>query len=124
MAPERAELDLRVGEQRRYLRHAESTRVLFLEEAGSAPTAGSLRDISLGGVCLVAPRAIDVGTKVHLGIFLQNLPAGPLIILARVRRCSPEENSFALGLEFVHSTPTQRDALRQIRQYLVDRHGG
>jgi hypothetical protein len=123
MFDERTRPDLHIAERRQHLRYADSARVLFLEAVGSEPTAGRLRDLSQGGACLVASRAVDVGAKVYLGIFFQHLQDGPLIILARVQHCSPAEGSFALGLEFLRETNTQRNAFRRVRQHLADRYG-
>jgi len=124
MDHERVEPDARVDERREYVRYAENTRILFLEEGAAAPTAGRLRDLSLGGVCLTTPREVSVGITVYLGIFFQHLQNGPLIIVARVQRCSSEEGGFALGLEFVCTTNAQGNALGRVRQYLVEQHGG
>ena len=125
MVHERAEPDLQVGERRRYLRHAETTRVLFVEVADAGEThAGHLRDLSAGGLCLVTSRQARVGTRLCLGIFFERRRGDPLIVLARVRRCSPEEGGFVLGLEFLRTTNAQRRALTHVVHYLVERHGG
>jgi len=125
MVQERAAPDVRLDERRRHLRYAESSRVLFLEvgEPGGAH-AGRLRDLSAGGVGVTTARDVGIGARLWLGIFFDHMPSGPLVILARVQRCSPEESGFALGLEFMRSTGARRDALSQIRQYLVEQHGG
>lgn len=124
MVHERAEPDVQVGERRRYLRYAQSSKVLFVEPGASGkPHAGLLRDLSAGGVCLTTAREVSVGTMLWLGIFFDHMPEGPLVILARVQRCDPGEGGFALGLEFMRSTSAQDDAVRQVRQYLVEQHG-
>ncbi|MHC4492852.1 MAG: PilZ domain-containing protein, partial [Planctomycetota bacterium] len=70
---ERAEPGLRVGERRRYLRYAETNRVLFVEVADAGKThAGHLRDLSVGGLCLVTSREVSVGTRLCLGIFFEH----------------------------------------------------
>ena len=124
MVHERAAPNVEIDERRRYLRYAESHRVLFLEvgESGGA-YAGHLRDLSAGGVGLKTVREVRVGARLWLGIFFDHMPSGPLVILAQVQRCSPEESGFALGLEFMRSSSAQRDALSQVRQYLVEQHG-
>jgi hypothetical protein len=125
MVHRRTGRDVRIDERREYLRHAETSRVLLLEVgATEKPHAGNLRDLSAGGVGLTTDREVRVGTRVWLGIFFAHMPDGPLIILARVQRCSPEEGSFAVGLEFLRSTRAQRDALGRVRQYLIEQHGG
>jgi hypothetical protein len=124
MVHERAESDQQIGERRRHLRYAETNRVLFVEVAHAGETyAGHLRDLSVGGLCLVTSREVSVGTRLCLGIFFEH-ESDPLIVLARVRRCSPEEDGFFLGLEFLRTTNTQRKALRHVARYLVERHGG
>ena len=125
MVHERAEPGQQVGERRRYLRHAEANRVLFVEVAHAGQThAGHLRDLSAGGLCLVTSREVSVGTRLCLGIFFEHKQNDPLIVLARVRRCSPEEDDFVLGLEFLRTTNAQRRALKHVVHYLVERHGG
>lgn len=118
-------MDSQVAERRRYLRHTETTRVLFVEVADAGKTqAGHLRDLSAGGLCLVTSQEVRVGTRLCLGIFFEHRQDDPLIVLARVRRCSPEDDGFVLGLEFLRTTNTQRKALRHVVRYLVERHGG
>jgi hypothetical protein len=124
MIRERTE-SVRTQERRQYRRYAEANRVLFLEvgESGKAH-AGHLRDLSAGGLCLVTSRRVSLGSRLCLGIFFEHRKKNPLIVLARVRRCSPEEGEFVLGLEFVRSTDAQRDALEVIQQYLIEQYGG
>lgn len=125
MVHERADSDKEVGERRRYIRYAEDSRVRFVEVGDSATThEGRLRDLSSGGICLVTSQEVSVGARLWLGIFFDHMPNGPLLILAEVRRCSPEENSFALGLEFLRTTNTQRKALTHVVHCLVERDGG
>lgn len=124
MAYEHAEPEQRVGERRRYVRYAETRRVLFLELYGAEGAhAGRLRDLSAGGLCLVTSREFHVGTRLCLGIFFPHAADHPLIILAHVRRCSREAEGFALGLEFESSSHAQRGPLRWIRRYLVEQYG-
>ncbi len=124
MAHERAEPDQQVGERRRYLRYAEAHRVLVLELGGAeAAYAGRLRDLSAGGVCLVTSREFSVGTRLCLGIFFPHVTKRPLVVLAHVRRCSPEAEGFALGLEFVRASRAQQRSLRWIQKYLVEQYG-
>ncbi len=125
MVHERAEPDLQVAERRRYLRYAETNRVLYVEVSHAEKThAGHLRDLSAGGLCLVTSREVSVGTRLCLGVSFVYRQNNPLLVLARVRRCSPEEVGFVLGLEFVPDTHDQRQALLLIQQYLIERHGG
>jgi len=124
MAHERAEPDQGIGERRQHLRYAEDSRVRFVEVGNSSTThEGRLRDLSSGGICLMTSQEVRAGARLWLGIFFEHMPNGPLIIHAEVRRCSPEENDFALGLEFLRTTNTQRNAVHHIVQYLVERHG-
>ena len=97
----------------------------FVEVGNSATTyEGRLRDLSSGGICVVTAQEVRVGAQLWLGIFFEHMRNGPLIVHAEVRRCVAEENDFALGLEFLRTTNTQREAVRHIVQYLVARHGG
>ncbi|MHC4973791.1 MAG: PilZ domain-containing protein [Planctomycetota bacterium] len=125
MASGKEDPSLQVGERRRYHRYAETNRVLFVEVAHAAKTyEGVLRDLSAGGLCLTTSREVTVGTRLCLGIFFEHKQDNPLIVIARVRRCSPEEDGFVLGLEFLRTTNAQRRALRHVSRYLVERHGG
>jgi len=125
MAMERAGPDIRTSERRRYVRYAEDTKVLFVEVGGSRKAyEGYLRDLSAGGLCLMTSREFSVGTQLCLGIFFEHSLDDPLMVLADIRRCSVDDDGFALGLKFVRGTPKQHDALASIQHYLVDRHGG
>lgn len=124
MARGKEDPHLQIGERRRYHRYAETNRVLFVEVAHAAKThEGQLRDLSAGGLCLVTSRAVTVGTRLCLGVFFEHAQ-DPLIVIARVQRCSPEEDEFVLGLQFLSTTNAQRRALRHVSRYLIERHGG
>ena len=117
-------LDLLVGERRRHPRYAECTGVLFLEVGGSGgTTAGRLQDLSAGGLCLVTPRAVAVGAELYLGIFFRSPRHDPLVVVAKVVRCTPGDGRFALGLRFVRNNAAQRAAFKAVQQRLRDRHG-
>ena len=124
MVHEGAEPDVRTAERRRHVRYPEDNRVHFLEveEPGDAHE-GHVRELSAGGLCLMASREFNVGTRLCLGIFFEHRLGDPLMVLAEVRYCRPDEDGFALGLRFVHGTDEQRDALASIQAYLVERHG-
>ncbi|MHC4816967.1 MAG: PilZ domain-containing protein [Planctomycetota bacterium] len=125
MAHERTEPDQEVGERRRHLRYAVASRVRFVEVGKPTTTyEGRLRDLSSGGICLVTSQEVSVGARLWLGIFFDHLRDGPLIILAEVRRCGPEENGFALGLEFLRTTNAQAKALGHVVHCLVERDDG
>jgi len=125
MVHERAESGVQVAERRQHVRYAEDNRVHFLEiEASAVAHEGRLRDLSAGGLCLLASREFRVGTRLCLGIFFEHRRDDPLMVLAEVRHCRPDEDGFAMGLKFVPGTDEQRDALQSIQAYLVARHGG
>jgi hypothetical protein len=123
---EREEPEVRVAERRQHVRYPEDNRVCFREvgESGEAH-GGHLHDLSEGGLCLIASEEVSVGTRLCLGIFFEHRPDDPLMVLAEVRYCRPDEDDgFAMGLEFVQGTDEQRDALRSIQEYLLERYGG
>jgi c-di-GMP-binding flagellar brake protein YcgR len=116
-------MHMAVGERRQHHRYAESACALFVQAEGSGETySGHVRDLSQGGARLSTSRSFPVGTDLYLGIFLKHMRHGPLVIVARVRRCSPEEGRFALGLEFLESGVAQHDALRRVREHLRAHH--
>jgi len=130
MAHEGAEPDVQVAERREHVRYPEENRVHFRRvgvfgkaHAGEAHE-GRLRDLSAGGLCLLASQEFSVGTHLCLGIFFEHSPDDPLMVLAEVRYSRPEDDGFAMGLKFVQGTDEQRHALHSIQAYLVDRHGG
>jgi hypothetical protein len=47
---------------------------------------------------------------------------GPLVIVALVRRCSPADNRFEVGLEFMESGVAQQHALRRVKEHLRAHH--
>jgi hypothetical protein len=111
------------GERRQHHRYAVSAHALFVEAERSGETySGPIRDLSQGGVCLSTSRPFPVGAHLYLGIFLEHMRDGPLVIVALVRRCSPADNRFEVGLEFMESGPAQHHALRRVRDHLREHH--
>lgn len=72
------------------------------------PQLASMRDVSAGGVAVVAPQMIPVGSQIRIEIRVP--PLGRSIqARARVVRCLPmREGGFDLGIQFLEIDPKDR----------------
>ena len=85
-----ADLDRLTIERRTHPRYVEEVRVRFRDLEGGAPSSwGRSRDLSLGGMCLIAKAEVAVGSHLALEIHIDDEPA-PLLTLGRVLRCKEE----------------------------------
>jgi hypothetical protein len=92
---------------------------LFLRELGSADIgSGTVRDLSDGGLCVMADEPLAEGTELYVGLFLQGLGDPPLIAMARVAWARPGTTSHTVGLAFSHGGAAQRDAIERLRDFL------
>ena len=112
------------AERRRHHRFLDEVRVRYRDIEGSDPSCwGRSRDLSLGGLCLLAVRSPLVGSHLALEIHIETEPA-PVLALARVVRCVEEgPDSCAVGVEFLWMSQEDRGNLVRLAEYFRKTYG-
>ncbi len=97
---------------RRYIRHPSDIPIDFQVSEVDTTHTNRLIDISLGGLCFMADREFNIGTKIHI-----NIPTGFSIGTpcnsessandfdgeGTVAWCREEEEGFTIGVQFLDS---------------------
>ena len=93
-----------INSSRRYERVAFFCRVELAVSSQSPPIAAQTFDISLGGVGVLSPRAIERGVTVNVAFFLRT-PRGELVerIMGRIAYVKADESGTRLGIEFLET---------------------
>ena len=118
-APERPVL----AERRRHRRFLEEVRIRFRDIEGCDPGGWGLsRDLSLGGVCLVARNHVPRGCHLALEIHIEHETA-PILALGRVIRSRDSESGCSAGLEFLWVSQEDRRNLARLADYFRKKYG-
>lgn len=81
------------------------------------------RDVSRGGICLLAPEAVPLGGEVDLMmalVFDADTISEPLNVRARVVWCTRLADRYQVGVTFVGMTAEQRNYLEMFLRYLAE----
>ena len=115
---------INTAERRRHVRFMDEVRVRYRDIEGTDPSSwGRSRDLSLGGLCLVADGPVLVGAHLALEIHIQTEPA-PILALARVVRCAEDgPDSCAAGVEFLWMSSEDRGNLERLAEYFRTKYG-
>ena len=80
----------------------------------TAPIAGRVADIGLGGICGMLPEQLAVGERLNLEFTLPR-DRGPIRVLAKVRYSLGERH----GFQFLNLSPDQRERIRRACEKLT-----
>ncbi len=118
-----ADLDRLTIERRTHPRYVEEVRVRFRDLEGGAPSSwGRSRDLSLGGMCLIAKAEVAVGSHLALEINIDDEPA-PLLALGRVLRCKDDGEGHAAGIQFLWIGEEDRANLYRLAAHFRAKYG-
>jgi len=112
-----------IDERRRHRRFFEEVRVRYRDLEGTDPSAwGRSRNLSLGGICLIAEQRVPIGCHLALEINIENETA-PLLALGRVVRCDADDHGCAAGIEFLWISEEDRSNLRRLAEFFRKKYG-
>ena len=126
--PEKSEnhgREAQVTDRRRHLRFLDEVRIRYRDIEGNDPSAwGRSRDLSLGGVGLVASRDLETGCHLAIEIHIDSEPA-PIVALGRVVRVAPDAEAGVCnaGVEFVWLSVEDRRNLERLGGYFRKKYG-
>lgn len=108
---------------RQYLRLPASWPVKFEQEAGIHQPLSSTKDVSAGGISLVLPQPVPVGSRLRLEINVPPLNRS-IAVEGRVVRClQAEKSGFDVGIRFDQITPKDHEDLKQtVERFIPSRH--
>lgn len=111
-------------DRRRHKRFIEEVRIRYRDLEGIEPAAwGHSRDLSLGGMCLLASESVPLGAHLAMEIHIETEPA-PLLALGRVVRIVEEpEGDCAAGVEFLWVSDEDRANLARLAQFFRTKYG-
>lgn len=121
-----------LAERRRHKRYLEEVRVRYRDIEGIEPSQwGLTRDLSLGGVCLIAQKPIPVGSHLAIEIHIENETV-PVLALGRVVRGvggnqddedAADPDDCVAGVQFLWISEEDRANLRRLAAYFRERYG-
>ena len=117
--------ETQITDRRRHLRFLDEVRIRYRDIEGVDPSAwGRSRDLSLGGVGLVAARDLEIGCHLAIEIHIDSEPA-PIVALGRVVRVAPdaEAGGCDAGVEFIWLSVEDRRNLERLGGYFRKKYG-
>ena len=122
---EGSHLSTSTEERRRHKRFIEEVRVRYRDLEGIEPSAwGRTRDLSLGGLCLLAEDPVALGAHLALELHIERETA-PILALGRVVRIVDEDldDPSVVGVEFLWIGEEDRTNLCRLAKYFQERYG-
>jgi hypothetical protein len=108
-------------ERRSAVRAREDLRAMFVVHPHySDVRRARVRNLSVGGACILGIGELAVGAELSVGFFLADEP-DPLVAIARVVWSRPEPGGHAAGLAFAEGATAQRLAMLRLSVYLEAR---
>ena len=117
--------EAQITDRRRHLRFLDEVRIRYRDIEGIDPSAwGRSRDLSLGGIGLLASRELAVGCHLAIEIHIDSEPA-PIVALGRVVRVTSdaEAGSCNAGVEFIWLSVEDRRNLERLGGYFRKKYG-
>ena len=113
-----------VAERRQHKRFIEEVRVRYRDLEGSESARWGLsRDLSLGGMCLLAEEEVPMGSHLAVEIHIQQETA-PVLALGRVVRSGEHEEGHILaGIQFLWVGHEDRANLERLAGYFRKKYG-
>ncbi|MEM8885081.1 MAG: PilZ domain-containing protein [Planctomycetota bacterium] len=113
------------AERRRHVRFLEEVRVRYRDIEGcDASRWGRSRDLSLGGLGLLADDVVPEGSHLAVEIHMESEPA-PVLALARVLRCDAlaDDAGHVAGCQFLWMSADDRSQLERLAAYFRKKYG-
>ena len=113
-----------VDERRLHKRFIDEVRVRYRDlEGNDSARWGLSRDLSLGGVCLLAEEAVPMGSHLAVEVHVESETA-PILALGRVVRCGePEDGRVVAGVQFLWIGEEDRANLQRLAAYFRAKYG-
>lgn len=113
-----------VVERRQHKRFIEEVRVRYRDlEGNESARWGLSRDLSLGGMCLLAEEDVPMGCHLALEIHIQHETA-PVLALGRVVRTGDRDGEHSLaGIQFLWVGQEDRANLERLAAYFRKKYG-
>jgi Tfp pilus assembly protein PilZ len=114
-------------ERRKMPRIAERCRVAYRALRGGRAEAkvyaAETVNLSVSGLCLLAPEPLPRDTELALEICLEGTQE-PVVAVGRVVWCAPEKKAHKVGVAFAWLRDEDRAALEVLERYVRERLGG
>jgi hypothetical protein len=113
-----------VAERRAHKRFIEEVRVRYRDIEGNEPARWGLsRDLSLGGLCLLAEEDVAMGCHLAVEIHIQSETA-PVLALGRVVRSGEQDDEHCVaGIQFLWVGQEDRANLERLAGYFREKYG-
>lgn len=119
-----ADLAASIAERRRHKRFLDDVKIRFRDLEGVDPAGwGHSRDLSLGGVCIIASDPVPLGCHLAMEVHIRS-ETSPILALGRVVRLVEDPNGDCLaGVEFLWISEEDRANLTRLAAYFRSKYG-